>query len=160
MSMIAIGMTIIAGTIEIETIATEIVIAIAITAAGAGTTGNMTVIVTTVSTAEPRADTATTVITSTSKPNSKAIRTDFTLAPVMLNVARVTTHNVLTTTETQIPATTLRTAIEASFNRLIGRDSCRATSRDISSTEATTETTAVAGRGNVTKQTVSLRLIV
>src|SRR6185295_20375970 len=98
---------------------------------------NMTVIVTTVSTAEPRVDTATTVITSTSKPNSKATRTDFTLAPVMLNVARVTTHNVLTTTETQIPATTLRTAIAASFNKPIGRDSCRAISKDINSMEAT-----------------------
>ena len=160
MSMTAIGMTIMAGAIEIETIATEIVIAIAITAAGVGTTANTTVIVITVSTAELRADTATTVITSTSKPNSKAIRTDFTLAPVMLNVARVTTHNVLTTTETQIPATTLRTAIAASFNKPIGRDSCRAISKDINSMEATTETTAVAGRGNVAKQIVSLRLTV
>ena len=94
---------------------------------------------------------ATTVtITSTRKQYSKAIRMDCTPARAMLSVVRVTTRNDLTTTATQISGTTLRTAIGASFNKLIAKDFCKAISRDFSSMEDTTvtETTVVAGRGN------------
>jgi hypothetical protein len=158
------------GTVEIAAgaIATVITTAIAIekgtTAAGVATTASKTVIATMVSTGGRKAvmasiairtGTATTAITSISKPNSKAIKMDFIPAQATLSVAKVTTHSVLTTTKTPIQVTTLRTAIEASFNRLIVRDFCRVTSRDINSTEGTTITTA-AGPGNGVEQTLVL----
>ena len=146
---IEIGTTEIGAT-EIDAI--ETMIGTGITVAGTETTANMAGMAITASTAETRVAMATTVITSINKPNSKAIRMDFIPDRATPSVAKVTTRNVLTTTETQIQATTLRTAIEASFNRPIARDFCRAISRDTNSTEVTT-TAAVAGRGNVVKQT-------
>jgi hypothetical protein len=150
------------GGIEIAAIEIDVIetaIGTPITVAGIETTAKVARMAITASTVETRVGMATTVITSINKPNSRAIKMDFIPARATPSVDKVTTRNVLTTTETQIQATTLRTAIEASLNRPIARDFCRAISRDTNSTEVTT-TAAVAGRGNVVKQTVSLRWLV